>query len=212
MPLIPNDWNVVVVGHWNRAILSPAGIAKRLFGLAAGTPVQVLVPLDVVAPYHVRHENITVIPGSDRLIVAPVHDTFENLIEATVVTRRALEDLPQTPVFAAGLNLTYKSDAEVVVLRQVTASQWDDRLSDKNFVIASRSVVRSVKWRDATINVTVTVEPTGASSVTFNFDYKSLSSEAIRKWLDLKSDEIKEQVDLILFETLTLSPEDIGNV
>jgi len=212
MPLLPNNWNVVIVGHWNRAILSPAGIAKRLFGLPSGTPVQVLVPLDVVAPYHVRHENITVVPGGDRLIVAPVHNTFDNLIEATAVIRRALKDLPETPVFAGGLNLSYKSDTEVVALRQVTASQWDDRLSDKNFVIASRSVVRSVKWRDATINVAITAELTGASSVTFNFDYKSQSSDAIRKWLDLKANEIEEQVDAILFETLGLSREEIGHV
>src|SRR5262249_4627697 len=136
--------------------------------------------------------------------VAPVHNTFDNLIEATVVTRRALEDLPQTPVFAAGLNLTFKSDAEIVALRHVTASQWDDHLSDKSFVITSRSIVRSVEWRDAMINVTITLEPTGASSVTFNFDYKSQSSEALKKWLDLEASEIKKQVHLILFETLDL--------
>lgn len=212
MPLLPNNWNVVVVGHWNRAILSPAGIARRLFRLPTGTPVQVLVPLDIVAPYHVRHDNITVIPGNDRLIVTPVHDTFENLSEATVVTRRALGDLPETPVFAAGLNLTYKSDAALMALQQVTVSQWDDRLSDKNCVITSRSIMRSVQWRDGTTNVTITVEPTGACSVTFNFDYKSQSSEAIGKWLDLKACEIKKQVDQILFETLSLNTEDIGNV
>ena len=115
MPLTPDNWNVVVVGHWNRAILSPNGIAKRLFGLEDGTPVQVLIPLDVVGPYHVRHEKITVIPSNDRLLVQPLHSTFENLMDAMSIARRALEDLPLTPVFAAGINLNYKSATEIDV-------------------------------------------------------------------------------------------------
>jgi hypothetical protein len=212
MPLLPNDWNVVIVGHWNRAILSPAGVAKRLFGLPDGTPVKVLVPLDVVGPYHVQHENITVIPGSDRLIVAPLHDNYENLIEAIRITRKALEDLPRTPVFAAGLNLTYKSEKEIETLQQATGSPWDDRLSDKGFVIASRSIARSLKWRDGTINVGIVQTTSATSEVTFNFDFKSQSADTLRSWLDLKVEDIKSQVNLILYDTIGLSPEDIGNV
>ena len=157
MPLVPNDWNVVVIGHWNRAILSPAGIAKRLFGLPEGTPIEVMVPLEVVAPYHVRHKNITVIPSSDRLVVSPVQCTFENLVEAIGIIRKALEDLPRTPVFAVGINVRYISTTEVDVLQQSTASAWDDKLSDKRLIIASRSIMRSVHWRDGTINITIKV-------------------------------------------------------
>jgi hypothetical protein len=212
MPLRPQDWNVVVVGHWNRAILSPSGIANRLFGLPEGTPVKVLVPLDVVAPYHIQHENITVIPGSDRLIVAPVHDAYENLVEALRITRKALEELPRTPVFAAGLNLTYKSEKEVETLKQATSSTWDDALSDKRFEIISRSISRSLKWRNGAINVTISQTPGTTSEVAFNFDFKSQSTEAILEWLDLRVEDIKSQIDLILLDTIGLSPEDIGNV
>jgi hypothetical protein len=182
-----------------------------LFGLSEGTPVQVLVPLDVVAPYHIRHDSVTVIPSSDRLLVAPTQGNFKNLVEAIGIARQALAHLPQTPVLAAGLNLTYKSESEVEVLEQATSSTWDDRLSDRGFVISSRSIVRSVNWRDGTINVTIKQEPTGMSSVHFNFDFKSQDSEALRTWLDLKAEEIKERVDTILFGTIGLCPEDIGD-
>src|SRR5262245_44911690 len=143
MTLAAKDWNVVIVGHWNRAIFSPDGIAKRLFQLPEGTPVQVLVPLDAVEPYHVRHENVTVIPRSDRLLVQPVQSNVDNLVEAIVIARRALEDLPRTPVFAAGLNLRYKSDEGLDALQRITVSAWDDGIDASALVVASRGVTRS---------------------------------------------------------------------
>jgi hypothetical protein len=211
MTLAPNDWSVVVIGHWNRAILSPAGIAKRLFDLPEGTPVQVLVPLDVVAPYHVRHENVTVIPSNDRLLVQPVHDNVENLVEAIKITRRALEDLPRTPVFAAGLNLRYKSDEGIEALQQITASPWDDRIDGKGLVVASRSVARSVNWRDGKITATITQEQSGACAILLNFDFRSRESEKLLQWLDMTAADIRGQADLILYDTIGLSPEDFGN-
>ena len=33
MPLEPYDWNVVVLGRWDRALLTSQGIASRLFQL-----------------------------------------------------------------------------------------------------------------------------------------------------------------------------------
>jgi hypothetical protein len=211
MALAPNDWSVVVIGHWNRAIFSPAGIVKRLFNLPEGTPVQVLVPLDVVAPYHIRHDNVTVIPSNDRLVAQPVHNNVENLVEAIKIIRRALEDLPRTPVFAAGLNLRYKSDEGIEALQQITASPWDDKIDEKGLVVASRSIARSVNWRDGKTTATITQEQSGACSVLLNFDFRSQESEKLKQWLDLTAADIKAQADLILHDTVGLSPEEFAN-
>lgn len=201
-----------MIGHWNRAILSPAGIAKRLFGLSADTPVQVLIPLDTVAPYHVCHDAVTVIPSGDRLIVAPEQNTYENLVKAIVIARKALADLPHTPMLAAGLNLSFESATEIDLLQEATVSAWDDRLSDKGFDIEARSVARSLKWRNGTINVTIKHAPGGVCSVVFNFDFKSTSTVELQNWLDLSADQIKQEIEALLFNTIRLSPEDVVNV
>ncbi len=211
MPLTSNDWNVVVIGHWNRAILSPAGIAKRLFELPEGTPVQVLVPLDVVAPYHIRHENVTVIPSNDRLVAQPAHNSLENLVEAITIIRRALEDLPRTPVFAAGLNLGYKSENGIEAIQRITESSWDDRIDESSLVVASRSITRSINWRDGKINSTVTQEPNGPCSILLNFEFLSQEVDKLKQWLNLTAVDIQTQVDLILRNTIGLSPEDFSN-
>ena len=45
MPLEPYDWNVVLLGHWNRAILTPQGISERLFQLLSETEIGIEVPM-----------------------------------------------------------------------------------------------------------------------------------------------------------------------
>jgi hypothetical protein len=107
MPIRAEDWNVVVVGFWNRAIYTPSGISRRLFGLSPTTPVQVLIPLDLPAPYQVRHEDLTVIVGSDRMIVQPARANYPGIASAMGIARRSLDDLPHTPFSAAGINLRF---------------------------------------------------------------------------------------------------------
>ncbi|MET0110029.1 MAG: hypothetical protein ABW084_14095 [Candidatus Thiodiazotropha sp.] len=67
----PIDWNIVVVGAWNVAILTPEGIARRLFNLEPGTPIEVQVAMDVGAPIRVRHDNIIVQPSPTSLVITP---------------------------------------------------------------------------------------------------------------------------------------------
>jgi hypothetical protein len=54
MELEPFDWNVVIAAYWNRAILTPNGIAKRLFKIPEGTAMEVEVPVDLLEPPQVK--------------------------------------------------------------------------------------------------------------------------------------------------------------
>jgi hypothetical protein len=54
----PFNWDVVIVGFWNRAILTPNGIAKRLFKLPEGSGIEVLVPVNSLEPSQVKHNGI----------------------------------------------------------------------------------------------------------------------------------------------------------
>jgi len=82
MALNPEDWSVVTVARWNRAILTPAGIRQRLFKREEAGPVEVLVPIDLLAPPQVKLDNMTVVANWDRLTVLPEDGccTFEQLV------------------------------------------------------------------------------------------------------------------------------------
>src|SRR6516165_8300462 len=72
MPLVPCEWNVVVMGRWNRAILTPQGIATRLFQLPLNTSIGVEVPMDGIGPYRVSHDRLVVMVSEAWLIVEGV--------------------------------------------------------------------------------------------------------------------------------------------
>ncbi|MBK9039205.1 MAG: hypothetical protein IPL83_08600 [Bdellovibrionales bacterium] len=75
------DWSVVIAGYWNQAILTPAGIAYRLFKKPKDTPVQVEIPLDGIAPYRVRDGSIIIMAQPKRLHIIAEPPCYENLKE-----------------------------------------------------------------------------------------------------------------------------------
>src|SRR5438128_129219 len=105
MPLETYDWNVVVLGHWNRAILTPQGIASRLFQLPPETEIGIEVPMDAIGPFRIANGDLTVMVGTSQLMVEARENNFSSLERAMRVARRAMENLPETPVVAAGFNI-----------------------------------------------------------------------------------------------------------
>lgn len=212
MILERGDWTAVVVGSWNRAILTPAMVARKLFRLADETPVQVAVQLDVFAPYQICHDEIVVVPFRDKLIVATKKPTFESLERALKVAVSALDELPRTPLTAAGFNLRFKSGGPTEALRPITNNDlWDNRISDDQFEVDERSVVRAIKWRDGKIRVTVTEHANSAHSVLLNFDLQTDSFERLRNWMSADVKLIEAVTGRVL-KTIGLSPEEFASV
>ena len=210
VPLTPKEWSAVVVGRWNRAILTPSGIAKRLFHLEEGTPVAVFVAIDALDPPQVKHEGFSVVAGWDRLIVQPETCDFEGLQKAMAIACRAMENLPETPVIAAGMNVKYNSSEALEALQQITRHEWwDAQLSDRRYEIAGRSLIRALKWSEGQINFSVAEEPTGAFLVQLNFHRESTSVDDLKKWVSTPISEINDQVKQVLFDCMQIKPEDI---
>lgn len=208
MPLTPTDWNVIVLAHWNRAILTPSGIAKRLFCLDQETPVEVFVAIDALAPPQVRHRGMTVVAWDDRLIVQPEVAGYGGLGEAMEISCRALEDLRETPVVAAGINVKYTCNEVLESLRRITRhTWWDDQLSDKDYEIVTRSLSRALKWRGGQINVSIVEGPDATVQIQLNFHRGSTDINDLIAWLTTNTTDLETQVNQILFESLELASE-----
>jgi hypothetical protein len=184
MPAKPIDWNVVVVGAWNLAILTPQGIARRLFQLPPETPVEVQVAVDQPAPIRVVHSGLMVIPSRDNLVVQPVAASARGLRDAANLLATAVRALPETPMTAAGVNVRYSIDPVPDELVHVVDSDADRRLADLGFGnIRDRALLRTVAWEEGVLNCEWHVEP-GVARAGYNFHLASNEFARLAAWIE----------------------------
>ena len=108
MELIPYNWNVVLLGFWNKAILTPNFISNKIFRNEIGTPINVEVPIDLMGPIRTKYDKFIVFVDSTQVIVEITDCLPATLIKAFEYSKNVLDELPVTPLIAAGFNLRYK--------------------------------------------------------------------------------------------------------
>jgi hypothetical protein len=212
MPLTAQDWSVVILGRWNRAILTPSGIARRMFQLDPETPVEVFVAIDAIAPPQVRYDRMVVMVASDRLMIHPEDQTFPRLARAMELGLRGLDSLPETPLAAVGINIKYTCGEPLEVLQDITRShEWDNRLAENDFVIANRGISRSLSWNGGNINVMIAEGADASFEIRFNFERRSTVLADHQEWLARGVEVIEQEVHHILHNSIQLQPGDIQN-
>lgn len=209
MPLVPKEWSVVVVGRWNRAILTPAGIGKRVFQLSEGTPLEVMIAIDAIAPPLVKHDKMVIVAASDRLTVQPEICTFDEVVRACTLAANAVRSLPETPLIAVGINIKYATEGYFEAIDRALASDLDDRASDMQYTILEREVHRTYKWGKGKINSVAALADDGLRSIALNFELHSESHESHLEWLGLADSAILKEVQNVVGSVLKVPAEDI---
>lgn len=208
MKLEALDWNVIVVGFWNRAILTPAGIGRRLFNLEKGTPVLVEVPMDGLASPRVKHERLTVIAEYGRLVIGADDPQYTELDRARAVAVQAIESLPETPLTAAGFNIRFRADEASDKLLAITSCGSDALLSDSSFVITERTLKRALNWRDGILNLSISQGK--VIGVELNFHRQSSKKEDLATWLKHPMRDVEETVQILLEKVIQIPMGEIG--
>lgn len=179
----PVDWNIVIAGAWNVAILTPTGVASRLFGLPQGTPIEILVDLEGRAPIRVKYEDIIIEPSQTRLVITPQVPNFELLEKCVAIAERALETLPETPFSAIGLNFRFKFDEIPDSLIEAGKSIIDDKLSDNEYKIHDKVLKRQIAWNDGFLNLDIQERENSSALIVFNYHKDSNTSTELCNWL-----------------------------
>jgi hypothetical protein len=202
------DWNVIVIGFWNRAILNPAGIVKRLFGLESDTPVLIEVPMDILAVPRVKHDGLVVSVSHQRLIIGSDKPIYAALDRARAMAVKGIRSLPETPLQAAGFNFRFKIDDPTEDLLNSTKLKIDDFISDAAFEIKGRTVRRSLKWNEGIINLNIIQNEN--TTVEMNFDRQSLKQDELVNWLEHPISDVTSIVEKIFADVIKISLGEIG--
>ena len=208
MTLEAFDWSVAVIAYWNRAILTPAGIARRLFGLAQDTPVVVEVSMDGLAPFRVRHEGLTVSAEIGRLVIHVDEPKYEGLDRAKALAAKAVDGLPETPLTAAGFNVRARIDDPPKELLAAIECGVDALLSDAQFTIKSRALRRTLPWGEGDLNLNIQEEDD--FRVELNFHRQSAKRHELVGWLNSPISEVAETVSKVFKEIVGISVDGMG--
>ncbi|MBC8277770.1 MAG: hypothetical protein H8E46_06025 [FCB group bacterium] len=100
--------SIVIVGGWNRKILTPPWLGKNIF---KKDELELQFPLDPSLPLKVSDkESYTIDISNDKLMFQPLSLSDENLIIMAEAAKLVLEILPHTPVTAMGINFGFKEE------------------------------------------------------------------------------------------------------
>lgn len=183
MPSNPVDWNLVVLGAWNVAILTPNWIAGNLFQLPPGTPVEIQVPMDGLGPTRVVHDGTFVSPSPSQLISGPLEPSARGLTRSAALVTRAINELSRTPMRAAGVNIRFRFDTVPESITTLLQSELDERLADKRLTTSSRGLQRAVRWEGGLLNLELSLEEDQSATVVFNFHRQSSQPAELNAWL-----------------------------
>lgn len=197
MALEPTDWSVVVAGRWNPAILTPSGIASRLFELTEETLVEVQVPINMPAPPRVTYDGQMVSVSSSKLIIKPKQPTLSALKHSLTLGRRALGSLPATPVSAAGYNLNFQTGDSLDALVEAHESPIDGGLAELGYTASESALRRDVPFQDGTLSLTLTHSASG-HRIDMNFAQQSQDAETLSAWLEVNLEHLEDAVKGLL--------------
>jgi len=190
MAATPQNWNIVVVGSWNPAILTPEGVAKRIFALEVGTPIDVQIAIDLPFTVQVRHGGVLAAPSSRQLVITvedpPTTPVMRYAVESM---QRAVRSLPETPFTAVGVNIRYMLDTVPEPIAEASESSLDDLLADAAYRIQAKLMRRTLEWNGGALNLELRDDIDGTGHITFNFHKNATTPAAICEWLD-RVDEI----------------------
>jgi hypothetical protein len=207
MPSQPTNWNIIISGAWNLAILTPNGISRRLFDLPAGTPMEVQIAIDEPGSYRVQHEGVIVTPSPRQLDLSVVKNDLVSLEKASQIGKKVLQALPETPVAAAGINIRYSLNPIPNELIDLTKSPIDDVYSDEGYTISETLTQRSLELQPGVINVQVKQMKDGNGVVLMNFHYASSSQTELEKWLSRTAEFIEIAQKLLIAMKITVQQE-----
>ncbi len=151
MKRVPESWNIVLVGYWNRMVFQPNWGKAHFF---PDDEVDVLLSTSDLDPIEYRGELVKMQVYSTKLVFrprAPTND--ESLLVAGVTALKTLKKLPETPVSGIGVNFAFIEEAAGAGLAKDIFDFPDDNpLQERGWEIEERTTSRTMMLQEQRLN------------------------------------------------------------
>lgn len=182
MRLDTSDTNVVAVGIWNPAILSPDWVARVVFGRPRGVevPIEIEMPIRLGAPWRFTIDGFRFIPHRNRLVISPRETSAELLVRTEQLLKTILRALPHTPITALGYNFHFVEDEPREAHLEPFTLQTRHLVDhlERQIEIQGQALVTSIRVEGRVLNLKREIDE-GRVKVEFNFHYAGDTSELL---------------------------------
>ena len=211
MKIFPDNWNTVIVGKWNPAILTPKWIAHSLFDKPENTVCEVYVPIDGVSPLRVKIDDLFVSCDSSRLVIDCCTPDIFALEKSRSIAAKAVENLPVTPFQAVGFNIRYHFTDPTEDFIQRLQVVLDERLSFREYKLLGKGLQREIEFEEGRLLMQIHYQDITAGNIFFNFERKTPSSAQIAEWLRKPIDGFVEVHQWYMTDVLGIPQEGCAN-
>lgn len=169
MYLVGEDCTIVLIGSWNRSILTPDWIAESVLRLPVGGGGSLEMELMVEPPFmlRMRSPDAVMTVGSGRVQLTANTADEQGMASALELARSLLRALPETPITALGMNFGFRSEALHERIRQPLFEAAAFVGGDGE--LQARMIVTKRRGDGALVNITVDAStPVPACEVNFH--------------------------------------------
>lgn len=176
MRIKDESWTIVLVGNWNKYILSPEWAAKNIFG-ETKLDIEFALNLGLPPRYTSEQSHIRMIPAEDRVVFVAlksddksVRPDDECLQKMENFARTVVDTLGYTPISAFGINFSFIEDTKKIDLTEFFDLSDNKALSDFGCQFTGNEIKRRVIVDNRTLWFTISQKGEEAF-FDFNFHY-----------------------------------------
>jgi len=201
---VPDSCSIVLVGSWNTRLLNITWISKYLFDGEEVVGEFAAIP---GLPDRFSRDDIRILPGEDRLIIAPTKykDELFASVEDKVV--RILRMLQYTPLRAVGVNYVFTEYEPVPAIDEIFIGSADDPLTKLLGGPVKTIIQRSFAYNDGTVNISLGKDDT-EMQISLNYHWQVTDPAEAAKILEGNTVNMRRHALQTISESYGLSLEE----
>ncbi len=167
--------SIVLLGHWNRMIFSPAWVSEKLF---KEQNLELGIPFAVTAPVIFKKGSIQLKVHELKVALVASSIDDEPVAKLVEINKRLLAELPVTPLTAVGMNFGFEEKHPDADLLNLFNANDLAILGGFGTEIPLRGVSRKVQLPSGQLNLALSLSG-GQVAISCNFHHELASASAV---------------------------------
>ncbi|WP_419660491.1 uncharacterized protein Dvar_08510 [Desulfosarcina variabilis str. Montpellier] len=168
MKIIGDSLSVIIVGKWNRYILTPEWVAEKIFN---NEELEVQLPINrpELAPRYKSPDNIFFLPAVHKCqFMAQEPHSDEKLARMSSCVRSLVTILEHTPVTALGVNIVFEEESHNFDMLELFDLADSDRCAEAGLSTNKTEIKRQFSFENHVLNLNIIYTQ---DKVLFDFNY-----------------------------------------